>query len=119
MDLERREPTLFPMTNKKVDKVINIINDMKEDNAISKNQIYKLRYAAENMSVNEFKLFYLYQVAKLNSRKYTEYINKIFDLEGSSFDGLVRVNDKLISPWNDIALLWDYSGGENNEASNL
>jgi len=119
MDLERRETTLFPMTNKRVEKLINIINAMKGDKKIAKNQIYKFKYAAENMSANEFQLFYLYQVAKSNSRKYTEYISQIFNSKNTSFFGLVGVNDKLISPWNDIALLWDYSGGESNENNNL
>ncbi len=119
IDLESRDTTLFPMTNKRAEKLINIIDAMREDKKVNKNQIYKFRYAAENMSANEFQLFYLYQVAKQNSRKYTEYINQIFDIENSSFAGLVQINDKLVSPWNDIALLWDYSGGESSEASNL
>lgn len=115
IDLDRRGTTLFPMTNKRVEKIINVINKMKVDKDISKNQIYKLRYAANNMSVNEFQLFYLYQIAKLESRKYTKYISEIFDLESSGFAGLVRVDDKMVSPWEDIVLLWDYSGGEENE----
>lgn len=124
IDLESKDTTLFPMNNKKLEKVIDIINNMKEDSKkankkISKNQLYKLRYAAKNMSPNEFQLFYLYQIAKLNSKKYTEYVSKIFDSDSSTFTGLVRVNDKLVSPWNDIVLLWDYSGGEHNEASAL
>lgn len=116
IDLDRRETTLFPMTNKRAEKIINVINKMKADKkSISKSQIYKLRYASNNMSVNEFQLFYLYQIAKLESRKYTEYICEIYDSESSSFAGLVRINDEMVSPWEDIALLWDYSGGEKNE----
>lgn len=117
IDLDRRGTTLFPMTNKRVEKIINVINKMKADKDISKNQIYKLRYAANNMSVNEFQLFYLYQLAKLESRKYTKYTSEIFDLESSGFAGLVRVDDKMVSPWEDIALLWDYSGGEKSESN--
>jgi len=71
------------------------------------------------MSANEFQLFYLYQVAKSNSRKYTECVCKIFDLDNSSFAGLVTVDDQLVSPWNDIVLLWDYSGGERNDTGTL
>lgn len=119
MELEKRGTTLFPMTNKRAKAVIKVIKEMKKCKEISKNQLYKLKYAANHMSVNEFQLFYPYQMAKLNSRLYTEYISKIFDFEDSSFSGLVRIGDKLISPWNDIVLLWDYSGGGKNETGTL
>ena len=109
-DPEHRASTLFPMTAKNAEKIIQVIKEMKGQ--ISTSQIHKFKYAADHMSVNQFQLFYLYQVAKLNSRKYTEYLNKIFDSDDPSFAGLVRVGDELVSPWHDIALLWDYSGGD-------
>lgn len=119
IDFEKRASSLFPMTNKEADKVIRVIDDMKKCKEISKNQIYKFKYAADNMSVNEFQLFYLYQVAKLNSREYTEFLNKIFDLDNHFYAGLVKIDDELVSPWNDIALLWDYTGGERNGTGSL
>ncbi|WP_427338310.1 Cas10/Cmr2 second palm domain-containing protein [Caloranaerobacter sp. DY30410] len=118
-----KRTSLFPMTCSRLFKVLEIVNKMKKDKDIKKNQIYKLKYAANNMdSINEFQLFYLYQQAR-NSPKYTEYVSQIFDIEDGYFSGLIKLKDYrtgekiFISPWDDIALLMNYTGGVESEPS--
>lgn len=118
-----KRTSLFPMTCSRLFKVLKIVSKMKNDEKIKKNQIYKLKYAANNMeSINEFQLFYLYQQAR-NSKKYTEYVSQIFDIEDGYFSGLVKLKDYrtgekvFISPWDDIALLMNYTGGVENGPS--
>lgn len=122
IDMINRESGLFPMTSARLLKVIKETEKAKKDKEIKRTQIYKLKYAAANMSPNEFNLFYLYQQAR-NSRKYTEYISKIFNINQGTFTGLIYVDDlkkkeqKPVSPWNNISLLWDFTGGDKDEIS--
>jgi hypothetical protein len=114
------ESEVFPVTASDLTRIFDVIRKMKDDKTISRGQLYKLRYANENMIEEEFQLFFLYNQER-NTRKISEYMNEIFNNK-EVFTGLVRRKAtgsddyKLISPWKDITYLWDYSGngGEEN-----
>ncbi|SDL41791.1 CRISPR/Cas system-associated protein Cas10, large subunit of type III CRISPR-Cas systems, contains HD superfamily nuclease domain [Clostridium cochlearium] len=106
---------LFPVKRDKIPSIIKHIKEMRKDKDIKSSQIYKLKYAASSMTENEFKLFYLYNEAR-HSKKYTEYCNKIFELDKNKiFDGLINKieNNKksTFSPWDELTLLMDCIGG--------
>lgn len=121
INLKKRKESIFPMSNTNLKNTINIIKHMKRDRNIKKSQIYKLKYAAENMDSHEFQLFYLYQEAR-TSNKYSDYVSKIFHGDYKFISGLIEKKDLkkdkvMISPWSDISILWDYAGGDNDEYS--
>ncbi|OFI07058.1 hypothetical protein CLOACE_04630 [Clostridium acetireducens DSM 10703] len=115
VDLQNRK-SCFPMSCNQTKKAIEIIRKMKRDSKnIKISQIYKLKYAYNNMTEKEFQLFYLYQQAR-HSNAYTKYINEMFNVKEGYFAGLILTKDekgqeKVISPWNDIVILWDYTEG--------
>lgn len=104
--LYEKERIIFPNSYTKIKNVVSNIKEIKKEirsnNKIAKSQFYKLNYAYKNMTIQEFQLFYLYQEGRL-SKKYTEYMSKIFNSSNECFTaGLVKVNDKLLSPWQEI-----------------
>jgi CRISPR-associated protein Cmr2 len=105
-NLYEKERIIFPNSYTRIRNVVSNIKEIKKEirnnNKVSKSQFYKLNYAYKNMTTYEFQLFYLYQEGRL-SKKYTEYMSKIFDFDNVSFTaGLVKINDKLFSPWQEI-----------------
>ncbi|WP_291966149.1 hypothetical protein [Caloramator sp.] len=102
---------LFPIFQDDFESVISVIKQMKKDKDIDRSQLYKLRNAANTLDNIEFELFYLYQQER-HSKKYTEYVSKIYNKTNGVFTGLLNKNGQKISPWNDIVTLYDYIGGE-------
>lgn len=102
---------LFPIFQSEFENVVSVIKEMKKDKGIDRSQLYKLRNAANTLEDIEFELFYLYQQNR-HSKKYTEYVSRIFEGNNCVFSGLLNKNGEKISPWNDIVNLYDYIGGE-------
>lgn len=122
VDLKMRKDGLFPLNNTDLKNTMEIINKMKKDSKnIKKTQIHKLRYAAERMDKQEFQLFYSYQESR-TTRKYTNYVKEIFKNDHKFISGLIEKKDAknrkiIVSPWNDISILWDYTGDDSNDRS--
>ncbi|HHW68118.1 Cas10/Cmr2 second palm domain-containing protein [Defluviitalea raffinosedens] len=106
IDWNKKRKGFFPSTSEKLSKFIEVLNEMKRNKDINSAQIYKFRYAAEKMEPEEFKLFYLYQQSRIG-RKYSTYIEKMYNIE--HFMGLIQEDRTEYSPWDDIAVLWDYT----------
>lgn len=116
----RSKSNVFPATNTQLYKFIQIIKELKNDEDIKISQLYKLNHASRVLASSEFQLFYLYQVNRTSS-KYTYYVSKLFDQDSGCFCGFIQYydeqgNKKEISPWQDIILLQNCIGGEQNEA---
>ncbi|MDN5294002.1 MAG: hypothetical protein PWQ31_1307 [Eubacteriales bacterium] len=101
----------------------NLIRFFKKREELGKNQIYRFRDSALSMDPEEFKWFYLYQVARhflKNDRTkqvYAEFRGKVEEIAGAlggcfqEEDPFITAGDRKYLFWADIVQLWDYVGG--------